>query len=104
MFKLYRIFGYEGHRQRAAFMPHIVTQYQTKNAKLVTAILYTAEDLNTHDYVELAVEVEGGTSTECRHAAAAQITDGVLVNCRFGRIYDITDIYNPREVDLWWNY
>ena len=88
----YRVWGVEGHRQRASFGKSVLLE--TADAIVFVAC---ADVTGTNDFCGLTVFSFSGTPDK---TVEGQITDGVFENCRVGRVEKMID-GEFVEIDLW---
>ena len=79
---MYRIWGEEGHRQKASWQ---------KSVKFATYDGYTIETwcfdrTGTHDYVDMEVTANSVSSADLYEETQTQLDDGVIECCNYGKI------------------
>lgn len=79
---IYRIWGKEGHRQKASWQ---------KSVKFTTSDGYTIETwcfdrTGTHDYVDMEVSCDNCKASDLYDEMLVQLEDGVLECCNYGKI------------------
>ncbi len=87
--KRFRVYGLDGHRQRASFGKSD-RFYTWDNLAEITCLC--SDRTGTNEYVELIITCPEWDSY---HELEAQISDGIFENCRVGKI---TEIVNGREI------
>lgn len=82
MLKMWKVYGAEGHRQRASFgESYSFVDYEGRINTLLCA-----DKLGTNDYVVLIIEAP--TERECCGAFLGQLSDGIFENCNYGKIVE----------------
>lgn len=79
---MYRIYGKEGHRQKASWQ---------KSVKFTTFDGYTIETwcfdkTGTHDYIDMEVSCLHCTASDLYDEMQAQLDDGVFECCNYGKV------------------
>lgn len=83
MTKSFKIYGYNGHRQRQSFGKTESYDFSTNEVSRIIKIV--REDVTkTNEYVIL--EITRDTEEEIKKELAGQLSDGFFENCRVGKI------------------
>lgn len=91
-FSSYRVYGKDGHRQRASFNKSTILEFNDGT----TMIFACSDVIDTHDYVLVTIYF---TDKEiAKQHLCAQLFDGFFENCNFGNIkhgggYDLGNLW-----------
>lgn len=83
--KRFRIYGYDGHRQRVSFSPSARYDW-SENGKIRIVEMINSDKTGTNEYTELVITAE---IPYCE--LEAQLFDGLFEDSRFGKITEIVD-------------
>ena len=83
MKRSWKVYGREGHRQKASFGSSM--NFDTWSGCHVE--VETVDKTGTNDYV--IVRITADTSEACETELWAQISDGIFENCSFGKIEEV---------------
>ena len=89
--KYYKIYGLDGHRQRQSFGASETMDFRScPYARNVVLEIQREDITGTNDYVGIRITAESAEA--CDEELSGQLSDGVLENCRVGRIEDFDKI------------
>lgn len=84
--RTWRVYGADGHRQKASFAPSAVYDWSTEgNARKVA--LENADMTGTNEYT--IIRITRNTTDECERELDGQISDGFFENCVVGKVIEI---------------
>lgn len=85
--RIWKIYGWDGHRQRMSFFES--RSYDFSTAEKVRKIEVEAADkTGTNDYV--VVKVTRDTAEECLDELNGQLDDGIFEDSRYGKVEEVT--------------
>ena len=77
---VYRVYGEDGHRQRASFgSTFSFTTFEDVKVKCMCS-----DVTGTNDYVD--IELIGRDLSACLYQLQAQLSDGIFENCAYGKV------------------
>ena len=82
--KIYKVYGRDGHRQRASFEPSFAN---LKTWSGCDVSMINSDITHTNDYCYVIIDAP--TIGECEAEFLAQLFDGIFENCHFGKIVEI---------------
>lgn len=84
--RTWRVYGADGHRQKASFAPSAVYDWSAEgNARKVA--LENADMTGTNEYT--IIRITRNTTDECERELDGQISDGFFENCVVGKVIEI---------------
>lgn len=86
--RTWKIYGYEGHRQKESFNDSKVYDFSKDGVTRVLEV-ENADKTGTNEYTILRITSD--TAEECENELWGQVDDGIFENCRTGRIEEITE-------------
>ena len=82
--KIYKVYGLEGHRQRASFGESGIINPWNSTASIAEI---NSDITGTNEYTVLIIKAE--TEEDCVAELEAQLSDGIFENCRVGRVEEV---------------
>lgn len=89
--KAYKVYGWNGHRQRHSFAPSYADDFSTENCTRFITVL-NADVTGTNDYS--LVIITRDTEEDCLDEFNGQLSDGIFENSRTGKVEEINLLYN----------
>lgn len=93
--KVFKVYGLDGHRQRESFYPSYAYNWGKENSTNIVACL-NSDFSSTNDYSILVIE--RNTLQEVYEALDAHLYSGILENSKKGKIEEVTDVSELREI------
>lgn len=84
--KAYKVYGRDGHRQGASFLPSVSYEIRKKDTS-VLIVVENSDLTGTHNYSLVTIIAE--SAEECRDTLDAQLSDGYFENHYVGRVEEI---------------
>lgn len=82
--KIYKVYGLEGHRQRASFAPSGIIHPLDTTATIAEI---NSGITGTNEYTVLLIQAE--SLEEYISRLEGQLSDGIFENCRVGRVEEV---------------
>lgn len=83
--KRFRVYGYNGHRQRVSFSPSRIYDW-SKDGKIRIVDVANSDRTGTHNYTELVITAENPYEE-----LEAQLFDGLFEDSRVGKVVEIVN-------------
>lgn len=93
--KVFKVYGSNGHHQRESFCPSYAYDWGKENSTNIVACL-NSDFSRTNDYSILVIE--RNTLQEVYETLDAQLYDGIFKNLKKGKIEEITDVSELRNI------
>lgn len=81
--RTWRVYGWDGHRQRESFTPSY--RYEFGADRIIEVL--NSDKTGTNDYSE--VTITRNTANECLAELEGQISDGIFENSRVGKVEEV---------------
>lgn len=82
--KIYKVYGLEGHRQRASFAPSTIINPWGTSASIA---VINSDITGTNEHTVLIIK--DIDEEACKARLEGQLSDGIFENCRVGRIEEV---------------
>lgn len=83
--KRFRVYGYDGHRQKVSFSPSVRYDW-SKDGKIRIVDVANSDRTGTHNYTELVITAENPYEE-----LEAQLFDGLFEDSRVGKVVEIVN-------------
>ena len=100
--KMWKVYGYDGHRQRESFFPSYAHDWSNEYDGCRIVSVMNSDITGTNDYT--IVRITRDTADDCFDELSGQLSDGIFENSRTGNIVECCkhdfDFHIPGEEEM----